>query len=567
MYPTGLAPGPLARELTEGPAGLLLPILAGITLGIAVACLVGQPPWGDQSLYLVAAGKALDGARFGRDIVDVNPPLILWLSGIPVAVARLLGVLPQVAMQALIGLMTAGLLVWCMRLARQTVDEEGAEGETASAAAFAWWLPALLLYATTIHPWYHVGTREHLLLLMMLPYLFMAWRRIEGLSRPSMAQALSAGLLAIGGCGLKPQHLLIVAAVELLVLLRGGGLRGVVRPEIIAMLAGGAAYCAAIVVFAPEYLNQVVPFAVEAYLDRAAKEWRELLSPSRALKIGIALAGWLLLRRWSDHRGLADVFMVAGIGALAAYFLQRKGYEYHLVPALACFHLGLGVSVVGFVTQRLGSWFSPGMAPATRFTVALTLLTAVITGSLYYPDQVTRAATAWSDARNNARKALTAHIPRGTTVFMLSSSVGGIHDDILLHGLNWGSRFTVLFMTQALLTRDLKSPKELDLARWTLDGMVEDLERYKPSLVIVDRCDDPAYPPCMELQGKRPEVLPWFLQDPSFNQAWSRYQLARRIGPFELWCAADDMRACDSVLAAQKAEIAPPIMVKSLPVE
>src|SRR5262245_40398557 len=204
MYPSGIAPEPLARDFVQWKAALVLPIIAGAMLGIAVACLIGQSPWGDQALYLVAAGKALDGAQFGRDIVDVNPPLILWLSEIPVALSRALGVLPQSAMQALLGLLTATTLLWCLGLSLRP-------GEQLRRSSLAWALAALILYATTIHSWYYLGQREHILVLFILPYLFLAWRELEAAPGISRGRRLAAGLLAVAGCGLKPQHLLVMA--------------------------------------------------------------------------------------------------------------------------------------------------------------------------------------------------------------------------------------------------------------------------------------------------------------------------------------------------------------------
>ncbi len=572
MYPSGIAPEPLARDLVQWKAALVLPIAAGAMLGIAIACLIGQAPWGDQALYLVAAGKALDGAQFGRDIVDVNPPLILWLSEIPVALARALGVLPQSAMQVLLGLLTATTLLWCLSLSLRP-------DERLRSSSLAWALTTLFLYGTTVHSWYYLGQREHILTLFLLPYLFLAWRWLEAASEVSRTQRLSAGLLAIAGCGLKPQHLLVVAAVEALLLAHTrpilnapvAGLEGpqhsawrsIRRPEIAAFIAGGAAYCLAIALLAPEYLARVVPFAYEAYLDRARVDWLELLPPLRILKILAVLAVWLGLRRTSRHRRLADVFIVAALAATAAYILQHKGYEYHFIPAEAFYILGGGIVVF----DALGRWLRQGLGigvlpPATaRATIAAPLVAALIAWWLYHPGQIQRAATQWTDVRKTARSTITPHIPAGSTVFVLSSSVGGIYDHLLRQHVEWGSRFTALWMTQALLTRPaLSSPREQALARWTLDSVTEDLQRYRPSLVLVDRCDDQAFPPCLEMGRNYADILGWFRRDPGFETAWARYERQRQVGPYDLWCATDDPRACQSVMANLKPEPAMPAL-------
>jgi hypothetical protein len=541
MYPSGIAPQLLTQDLLRWPAALFFPIAVGVVIGIAFACLLGQPPWGDQALYLVAAGKVLDGARIGRDVVDVNPPLILWLSEVPVALARAVGILPQSAMQALIGVMTAGVLLWCLALVRPS-------GERYLAGPLPWAVAALLLYVTIIHPWYHIGTREHLLLLLVLPYLFLAARRLGGRSEAPRLQTMSAGLLAVAACGLKPQHLLTLAAVELLLLLRGGiHLRSLVRGETVAFVAGGIVYCAAIVIAAPDYVTLVIPFAYEGYLDRSRAAWVDLIEPIRLLKIGIAIALWFALRRISEHRALADVFMVAALGATVTYVMQRKGYGYQLVPALAFFHLALGMTVLGAIGPWLRRWFRQPVGP---MAAAFALVAALIAGYMYLPGQLQRAATEWTDVRKTARSAIIPHIPAGSTVFMLSTAVGGIYDHLLRHDLQWGSRFTALWMTEALLKRELRTPRELALARWTVDSVVEDLDRYRPSVILVDRCDDVAFPPCLDLTGPQADLLGWFLRRPTFAAVWARYERRRQIGPYDVWCASDNTGPCEALLAA-----------------
>lgn len=539
MYPSGIAPAPLTRDLIAGSAAFLLPIVGGAALGIALASLIGQPPWGDQSMYLMAAGKALDGLRFGRDIVDVNPPLILWFSELPAIIARMTGILPQSAMQVVLGLLTLISLTWCLLIVRR-------QGRPLLASATSWWLAALLLYATTIHPWYHLGTREHIFLVLALPYLFHAAQRLKGRDNIPRWQGILAGLAAVAGCGMKPHHLLTVAAVEGLLIARAGGLRSVIRPEAIGIVSGGIIYCISIALLTPEYFTVVFGLAYDAYLDRGRAAWSKMLLPVRLLKIGVAILLWFYLRRLSEQRALADVLMTAALAAMATYLLQQKGFEYQLVPALAFLHLSLGVTIGGIVAPRLRYRLSP--VPARAVPVAV--IAALAVGAVYYPIQASRAAMHWSDARKHARLAIVPHIPAGTTVFMLSPEVGPLHDYLLRNNLHWGSRFTVMFTTEALMTRDLSTPRNAALARWTLDAVIEDLERYRPGVILVDRCHDPVYPVCRNHGGTREDLLGWFLRDRAFAAAWARYDKRRQVGPYEIWCPIDDDGACRALLTS-----------------
>ncbi|MEQ1892586.1 MAG: hypothetical protein ABL998_08605, partial [Planctomycetota bacterium] len=50
----------------------------------------------DIGWFLHAGEVWLDGGEIGVDVIDTNPPLVVWLSGGEVALARFLGVAPLV---------------------------------------------------------------------------------------------------------------------------------------------------------------------------------------------------------------------------------------------------------------------------------------------------------------------------------------------------------------------------------------------------------------------------------------------------------------------------------------
>jgi hypothetical protein len=120
---------------------------------------------------------------------------------------------------------------------------------------------AIAVWALMFAPGYDFGQREHLMVILGLPYLSAAIPRPEpehGALPPAMRVFI--GIAAGVGFCLKPYFLLIPLLVEAW---RWSHLRGAtfVRIEIIAMALVGAAYVLAVVLFAPEYLSVVVPQA------------------------------------------------------------------------------------------------------------------------------------------------------------------------------------------------------------------------------------------------------------------------------------------------------------------
>jgi hypothetical protein len=64
--------------------------MTGLAL-LAAALRIGTPFNHDEAHLIEAAGRLLDGGRFGKDVADMNPPQLFWISAIPVWLARQIG--------------------------------------------------------------------------------------------------------------------------------------------------------------------------------------------------------------------------------------------------------------------------------------------------------------------------------------------------------------------------------------------------------------------------------------------------------------------------------------------
>ncbi len=94
------------------------------------------------------------------DIIDTNPPLVIWLSGLEVQLASWLGASPFVVhalVSCVVGLLGVGFATRAFRRA-------GLAREVLSL-----WAPLTLVAATAVSG-YEFGQREHWLALLLLPY-------------------------------------------------------------------------------------------------------------------------------------------------------------------------------------------------------------------------------------------------------------------------------------------------------------------------------------------------------------------------------------------------------------
>jgi hypothetical protein len=520
------------------------PIMAGVVLGMSVVYLAIRPQWSDQTWLLYVANRVFDGARLGLDdITEPNPPLIIWILEMPVWIGRMLGVPLPAALQACVAALVVFSTIWSAILLRRqpALDNRW----------FSGWFTLVLLFATVIHPWVHYGQREHIMLLLVLPYLVMAAGRIEGREQP-IGEATVAGLCAAIGFFLKPHHLLVVFAVEGLLLLRSRHGRSLYRPEMATLVATGFAYIAAIWFLTPDYL-EVLPLALNTYNDYHHAALSELILPVQGLKLAVVVLLWAVLYRWLAHRTLATVLLVAAIGATLAYLAQQKGHQYQFVPAISFFSLVLGVIAIDCWLK----WTAGRMAAMPRgLTAAGGALSFVATIALSYPVQLKKAAHTYTDERAAILHEVGKGIPSNSTVLILSTSAESFFEHVLEQSWQWGSRFMCLWMLPAIVNAErtadrdgtIQPPTMRHAAALTREMVSADLTRWKPDLVLVERCQDTNVAPCRGL-GFRHDILQWLEQDSGFAAAWSGYVREGPIGPYDLWCRKDDSPACRGILA------------------
>jgi hypothetical protein len=538
---------PSSRSLHVSWVGLgvsyALPLIAGTAAGIGLVYLMVRPQWGDQTWLLFAAHRIMDSGRFAfEDLVESNPPLIIWLSGLPVLVGRALGISLQSALHGCLIVLAVISIAWSTALLRRSCGSR-----------FAGWFVPVLLYAVVVHPWLHYGQREHIMLFLVLPYLIMAAGRLEGLS-PSTTAAVVAGLLAAIGFSLKPHTLVVVLAVEALLIAHRRDLRLVYRPEVAAMVATGFGYLAAVLLWAPDYLFKILPLMLGTYYDYHRAELSELISPMRGLKMAIVVLLWAMLSRRLAHRALATVLLLAAIGTTISHVAQMKAHESHLVSALAFFDLLFGVIVVDCWLR----WAAPRMQPiAARPAAVGAALMFVAAIALVYPRQLAQAAHGYTDDRIAVQRAISHDIPRGSTVVILSTSTEAVFEQVLDRGWEWGSRFLCLWMLPAIVNaeraadhdRIVESPAMRHAALVTRNAVLTDLVRWHPNPVLVDRCQDESIAPCMGSGTLRVDLLQWFEQDPRFAAAWTDYVHEGQAGPYDLWCRKGEADVCHRILA------------------
>lgn len=471
-------------------AAVLVTVLIAFALGARSAFLA--PLNGDIAWFLQLALRWLDGARLYVDVIEPNPPLIIWLTAAAVQVGGLIGLGPVPAVQLF------GFSIASASAALCGVLLHRATGSRLAAA-----MPAVLLLALPSH---HLGQREHLLLALTLPYVIAS--ASPGLvSRNAM---IAIGAAAAVGIALKPYFLGLFIGVELV---RWRETRRMFSAATITIIAVGAAYLAAVAVAAPEYIRFARQTAAFYTHFRAKPLWLMVLAPGIPVAL-LAAVGWTVRIR----RGFAPLRLAAYVSSLAliaAVIVQRKGFPYHGIPAAAFGLLGLALTVAGRVNdQRFRAYVLFG------WLVALSLL-------------------AMADSRRPADAAdvitLTAIMERyrGQPVATLSTTYRPTWPSVFYGGIRWTLPTASLWgpVTGHAMQpaggpyRERAAMPERE--RWLLGLTVEALRREPPVAIIVDRR---ASTPLGRL-----DVVRYLSGHPDFPAFWRQYTPVDTAGRFVVY--------------------------------
>jgi hypothetical protein len=506
------------RESTSMPT-LELPRPAFVAIGaifvLQFIVRAGAQLNHDVAWYLYSAGRIFDGATLYVDIVEVNPPLGIW-TFLPVAwLSRVLGLDIGLTLAAFMLSACAVTLLLLSRILRSVAD---------CTPAFIDGFLVLTAFLLLFEPASAFGQREHLLILLTLPWFALRWARGQG-AMPHPAFAALIGLLAALGFGQKPHCVLAALFVEGLMLLRARSIGISLVPENLAGLVAGVLYVLAVWILTPEFFSRILPLAFEAYMPFYGTSAAMIIKTAIFWCAALLLAVHIAKRCPEPFRSWMHGFGLAALGFLLAFLIQAKGFAYHLLPARITIELIFGVAIAALAAGvlkfgRIAAWAKFAAAAC----LAVIAGNAVLNPAARYPDFFAQA--------------IAAHALEPRSVFIASTNVSHGFPLTIEHGLAWGSRFPAQWLAPyAAANLDAEGAPADDLSRFALQATIDDLIRFEPQLVIIDERTKQAYFRAAPLDFQR-----FWQNDPRFGHFWCNYQLRARERGFSFWERVPDTR-------------------------
>jgi len=392
----------------------------------------------------------------------------------------------------------------------------------------------LLVFTLFNLPGQDFGEREHLLLMLAVPYLLLAAARAAGREIPT-SQAVLVGLLAAIGLALKPHFVLLWLATEgYLRLTRRVALRSV-TPETCAIAAFLALYLGATVIWAPEYFGIVQLLARPYTRFLYDPFWHLLLTGRGALLTLFALLAYAALRRDARHRELLDLFALGALVSLVAGAAQQKELRYHFYPSFA-----LTIVLLGLVAWDAREPLGDRVRRVYRVIAVSVLATAVVVICAENAASVMRAAHDPEHEQLERLLPVVRDHAAGSSVYVMSYHIGSAYPLINYSGARSASRFPQLwilpaaYIDQLLGSRTLRyhTPAEMSPSeRYLNEAVFEDLRDQRPKLLIVlQHARD------LPINGfRRLDYVAYFGRDPRIASLLDRYQLVADLGDYMVY--------------------------------
>jgi len=494
---------------------------AAVLVALAVAALWTTTLNHDVAWYLHMVDVARRGGHLYRDVIDTNPPLIiflLWPSAWLSSIAPISG--PN-AVRLYECAMALGSVIVSVRLAtrvwpRASREMIGMIGLTITFVLF----PFLR---------YDFGQREHFAVMLTLPYILLA--AIVPSAVPSGRVRSLIGLAAGLGFSIKPHFAAAWAGVEACLLFTAREERPWRRPELAAALAVAAGYLICLVVWLPDYF-QVARDVIAVYASQEAG--LGVLAAIPDLVVWAAAAAlFAAIRLNPGTRRPVAVLFLAGTGYLIAALAQRRGWSYHLYPARA-------LMALFFVTFALALFETvPGLLGAIRgglSSAALVLSGALVSLGARYatveriprtPDLVAPLIEIINRERPTGPLA---SISMRTVIYPAFPVVNETH-------ATWSLRHNGLWFLPGLYERELLMPQAETHFRAPAD--MAPLERRFFEEIVTDLCATPpgillVEPPVAGApEGRRTlDLVAYYQQDARFRRLFDAYTPLTRLGTF-----------------------------------
>lgn len=447
----------------------------------------------DVAMITHFANIMLGGETYANSIFEPSPPMIMYLAMPAIFLTKLTHLTMLIAIRIYVIALALTSITISYFLNKQLFTHE---------IIFSYLFSYLIIFILFFLPAQQFAQREHLLLILTLPYLLITASRLENKTiNPCVASVI--GLMAGLGFTIKPHFLLTFLLVEAYYFYQKRNVTDWIRIETVIPISVLIVYIASIFYWYPAYYHAVLPLWLPYYAAVAHSLFLVLLySPliyCYAIIIFFVITAYL---KKPPH--INKIFLLALMGYIIAYVVPRTTWYYHILPALSIACL-LAALILRQLTHLLPK--------ITLVSIAIFLYLTPL--SLY--TNLLIQMTKKFFAKDDLALLINFFNSKPTFTYDLFAMT---HDSIVLE-----------YYTSAhyiggfpFLTWEYKG-----YLPYAIHILTYDLTEKKPCYVIVD------IPSSLEYLGTKIDYIERYSHDKDFKTAWNVYHLIKQIGRYQIY--------------------------------
>ena len=472
----------------------------------------------DVSWLLYATKKSIAGGTYAHDFFDINPPMILYLYTPPVIVAKIFDL--NIIMLFRLYIYGLALISFLMtvKIASSLFRQKDELGYYTFLFSY--------VVVITILPIHEFGQREHLLVILSAPYFLLAAARLQN-QCVSFRYCILIGLLAGLGFSIKPYFFAAFILIEIYISLYKKSILTWFRPETITLTLVIFFYLLSIFVFHNDYITVVIPTAAKIYYQGIDFPWTSLLLNPIFLFCIFTILLYYFLYPKNSHKELSTILLLALLGFLFSYFIQRTLWYYHYLPAFSLAVLLITVILSSLISRLFlekNDWVFLAFFITVIFFYPIYFVSH---GYYYYLFKYKQIFFPLIDFMHKNAK--------GKPVYFLSTTVIYEFPIVDYAGSFPSSRFTLQTWIPTLLKNRPNQHKmspddQLKISDFFINIISEELNTQKPQLVFIDVQKNKPY-----LMGVKFEYLSYFSYNQNFKRAWKAYRYLTTIENSQLF--------------------------------
>lgn len=480
----------------------------------------------DNFRLLHVTQQLLAGGHYYYNFFEVSPPMILYLYIPPVLISKVLHFDLYTIFRLYTFTLAIFILVFCNALLKSTTEFK----KTSTRYAL---ISALLFIFVILFP-VSFGQREHITLMLIIPYLILASMK----NRINIYAIIMVGVLAGIGFIIKPQFLIPLLFVEFYLIIKNKKLLTCFRTETITLALVCIIYFVSLFIFTPDYLFKMLPFISAIYYHTYPFSFAHLFWFSPCIFFILSYFCFFVLYNKIRQKTLASIIAIASFGFIIVYFLQFNPWQYHFLPAYGLITLLDFILIFDLALQNNFS-HKPSFLTTAFFAGLLALI-------IYSP-----LNTMYANINKNS---LSSNLQKAKKITTLIKKYGGPNRSAYLFSpymtdrlfltrychVNLSSRFVmILYFIEGLnnalsSAHNLKTKQAINSKGNTfINLIVNDLQQHSPNLIFYRYNVNMHHKKV--ISNREPFHISYFLQNKKFSSLFKHYKPIAQMDNFVIF--------------------------------